>query len=179
MKVCLGCGQEKSESEFLLTPRGKLKRNCTSCCKDADRRIYERKLATSAKAQAPTRSEAEELLDYDRATGVFTWKVSRGLASAGRLAGWVNECGYRVIFINSKGYKAHRLAWLFVHGAWPVYTINHINGMKDDNRICNLEDIPLGENTKHAFRVGLKNIDHLKRYWSERRNTSQMDGGKQ
>lgn len=48
--------------------------------------------------------------------------------------------------VDGKTYKAHRLAWLYVHGVWPTYGINHINTIKTDNRISNLEDISHRDN---------------------------------
>jgi hypothetical protein len=52
-------------------------------------------------------------------------------------------------------YKAHRLVWLYVNGAWPTHSIDHINGIRDDNRIENLRDVPQkvnGENRRQAQR---------------------------
>jgi hypothetical protein len=43
----------------------------------------------------------------------------------------------------------HRLVWLFVHGAWPVNVIDHINGEKSDNRPANLRDVTVSENTRN------------------------------
>ena len=48
--------------------------------------------------------------------------------------------------IDGKEYKAHRLAWLYVYGIWPKLYIDHINGIRDDNRICNLRDVSNREN---------------------------------
>lgn len=51
---------------------------------------------------------------------------------------------------------AHRLIWEFVHGPIPQgMQINHINGVKTDNRIENLELVTPAENIAHAVRTGL------------------------
>ena len=55
----------------------------------------------------------------------------------------------------SKGvYKTklvHRLIWEAFNGPIPEgLEINHINGIKHDNRLCNLELVTKSENLKHA-----------------------------
>lgn len=49
--------------------------------------------------------------------------------------------GYRQIMWKGVMYKEHRLAWFFHTGKWPENQIDHINGIKDDNRIANLRDV--------------------------------------
>lgn len=94
-----------------------------------------------------TQARLKEVLHYAPRTGVFTWKVTRGAkAPAGAQAGTPQNRGYVAIMVDQKLYLAHRLAWLYVHGAWPVGTIDHINGRRTDNRIRNLRDVSLQAN---------------------------------
>ena len=88
-------------------------------------------------------NELREKLAYDALTGIFTWKKrASSRVLAGAVAGSFEKCsGYIVLKINGCLYKAHRLAWLYVNGKWPEQLIDHINGQKSDNRICNLRDV--------------------------------------
>lgn len=86
-----------------------------------------------------TQEELKALLDYDPATGVFTWRARRARgAVAGGVAGHVTKWGYRRTTICGRPHLMHRLAWLYVYGAWPSGQIDHINGNRTDNRIANL-----------------------------------------
>ena len=87
-----------------------------------------------------------ELLSYDWTTGEFTWSVARSGHRAGAVAGSSGQDGYRTIMIDGKAYKAHRLAWLLYYGSWPVDQIDHINRVRNDNRIKNLRQATKSEN---------------------------------
>lgn len=94
-------------------------------------------------------ARAKELLDYDTETGVFTWKVTRGSVSVGSIAGRITHKGYITIQIESKFVKAHRLAWLYIYGIMPDEQIDHINGVRNDNRISNLRLATPAENQQN------------------------------
>lgn len=94
-----------------------------------------------------TAKRLREVLHYSPDTGAFTWKVSYARAQAGTVAGSVDAYGYTVIRVDTVLYKAHRLAWLYVHGAWPKRNIDHINRNRSDNRIANLRDVDQSVNT--------------------------------
>jgi len=102
-----------------------------------DNRI--RNLRVSSKsARDLTAQRLKDLLRYCPDTGEFTAaKARRGLRKVGS-AGWVNAQGYRCVSLDGSTYLAHRLAWLFVNGEWPLDQIDHINGVRSDNRISNL-----------------------------------------
>lgn len=90
------------------------------------------------------------VLAYDGATGVFTWVASPSQYTNGRVAGSIDEYGYRRISIAGHFHKAHRLAWFSVHGRWPEGEIEHINGVRDDNRIDNLRVATRAMNTQNT-----------------------------
>jgi hypothetical protein len=103
-----------------------------------------------------TAERLRELLDYDPETGVLTWKVSH------TRAGTRHSHGYTTVSIDGRRYFAHRLAWVFVTGAWPAHHIDHRNGDKADCRFVNLREATRAQNMRN---VGIT-----------RRNTSGFKG---
>ena len=89
----------------------------------------------------------KQVLDYDPATGVFTWKArSSNRIEVGKRAGGFGTYGYRLIGIDGKLFHASRLAWLYVTGEWPELHIDHANGNRDDDRFANLRHATRSEN---------------------------------
>ena len=81
-------------------------------------------------------------LTYYPETGVFLWTDSKCTRiKKGSLAGRTTDKGYVQIYWRGKRYAAHRLAWFFVHSAWPKGQLDHINRDRGDNRIDNLRDV--------------------------------------
>lgn len=64
------------------------------------------------------------------------------------IAGMLNKYGYLLVQVGSRQYLAHRIIWLMVYGKLPKCQIDHINGIKHDNRLENLRDVTGSEN-KH------------------------------
>ena len=102
----------------------------------------------STSKSALTQEELHQLLDYDPETGVFRWKVNSGYCRAGQVTAFPTDRGYLRISIQGKIYSVHRLAWFYVHGVWPTQQVDHINGVKTDNRICNLREATNSENNQ-------------------------------
>lgn len=97
----------------------------------------------------PTQAELLALFDYCRITGDLTWRVSRGTAKAGDVAGTLHPEGYRCVKISGKLYKAHRIIWCMVTGAWPNDNIDHDNTVRSDNRWTNLREATIQENARN------------------------------
>lgn len=119
-----------------------------------------------------TQEYLKEALDYDPETGIFMWKERprEHFKTESSMKGWNTRysCtnavrkhseGYIVISIKKRPYYAHRLAWLYVNGIMPNDEIDHINGVRDDNRISNLRDVSRTGNAQNVTkkRCGCKN----------------------
>jgi hypothetical protein len=110
-------------------------------------------------------------LSYDPVTGEFRWKATRkNGAQAGTIAGCLHRSGYMLISVSRIKFPSHRLAWLFHTGEWPKDHIDHINGGKSDNRICNLREATQSQNLFNSRKPicntsGFKGVS-----WYERSN---------
>lgn len=82
-----------------------------------------------------TADMVRELFHYDPETGIFRRR------DTGRVTGTKSSSGYLLITLSGFKFSAHRLAWLYVHGQWPQIEIDHINRIRDDNRLVNLRDV--------------------------------------
>lgn len=93
--------------------------------------------------------DLREIILYNRKTGLFAWKKSRRGVQIGKTLGTDNGFGYLRITVLGRSYYAHRLAWFYVHGEWPI-TIDHLNGVKSDNRITNLRGCSQSDNKQNV-----------------------------
>lgn len=106
-------------------------------------------MATSNKIPL-TLSLIKEHLSYDPETGHLRWRVKSCRRNAGDIAGSPRGNGYTQVGLLGHVYHAHRLAWAITNGTWPIgHGIDHVNGVRDDNRLCNLRAADQSENLRN------------------------------
>src|SRR4051812_45292702 len=92
-------------------------------------------------------------LSYDPLTGAITRLVD---AMNGRKAGDTATSrqagGYLTVSVGSRNLFAHRVAWLLAQGEWPQQ-IDHINGDRKKNRLCNLRNVTNRVNSQNRKRA--------------------------
>lgn len=85
-----------------------------------------------------TQDRLKQLIHYDPQSGQMTWiSHHQQTQLIGKSAGASDGAGYILIGIDRKLYRAHRLAFLYMTGSMPAL-VDHINGVKSDNRWNNL-----------------------------------------
>jgi len=97
-----------------------------------------------------TQERIKELFHYCPDSGVFTRLLRASNAKAGSIASSTNVDGYLRASVDGSVYSLHRLTWFYTYGAFPKNHIDHINGIKNDNRIINLRDVSASKNTKNS-----------------------------
>ena len=116
--------------------------------------------------ERPSPDFVRRVLRYDEDTGLLYWRTrspdSFRSGKAKEAMRWNSRYadkqaftatkgdGYRCGAINKVGLQAHVVAWCVHHGSWPTKEIDHINGNRQDNRICNLREVDRYENAKNT-----------------------------
>lgn len=125
-----------------------------------------------AKKPIHTPDTIRQLFRYEAETGKLFWNPrdeSQFCATEKRSQDWAfrrwntrfsgkeaftarNDFGYAVTNIGGRIYRAHRVIWAITHGEWPKGDVDHINGVPDDNRLCNLRSVTHKSNLRNQKR---------------------------
>jgi len=126
-----------------------------------------------------------DVLEYNHETGVMTWKerpVSMfknedfqkiwNTRFAGNTVGTRHTNGYLKVTINYKQLFVHRVAFAHYYERWPDKEIDHINNIRDDNRIVNLREVTRTENLENQSLISPRNKSSglLGVHWSDHVN---------
>lgn len=130
-----------------------------------------------AKHTLPDWEYLEECFTYNNQTGMLYWKhrpldhfLDQHAADVwnarfpGQVAGGTTgRYGYRLVTLNGRQTTVHRIVWKLITDTDPP-EIDHINGIRDDNRWCNLRAVAGSENKwnrrcDHRNQFGLKGVE--------------------
>lgn len=130
-----------------------------------------------------TQAYLKERLTYQAESGLFFWRTTTSTRiKPGQQAGTKDSNGYIRIKLGKRKYQAHRLAWMYIHGYFPPEDTDHINRIRDDNRIENLRPATRSENKRNSGgpyannRIGYKGVTlrssgkYAATYWDGTRN---------
>ncbi len=100
----------------------------------------------------------QEFLTLEIAQSIFEYKDGHLINKVDRLArkAGTKMCdlhtGYYWARYKKRAYPVHRIIWLLHYKVWPRRHIDHINGIKTDNRIENLREVTHRQNMRNAKR---------------------------
>lgn len=133
--------------------------------------------------QLPSVKYLKECFDYDGTNGHLIWKTrprshfktDKAWATingrcSGLIAGATDRAGYLVVGINGQLYRAHRIVWAIYRGRITADDIDHINGVKFDNRIRNLRLVTRGDNLKNLSLRSSSSSGHTGVSWNKRKH---------
>ena len=100
-------------------------------------------------------------LSYEPETGRCIWLTPSYKRHVGDVAGRLTSSGYLVVSLCRRPVFLHRISWLLHTGVWPEHDIDHINGVRTDNRIANLRDVPRRINRENMRSAMLRNRSGL------------------
>jgi hypothetical protein len=87
----------------------------------------------------PNRGRLIELFHYSEEEGALYWKKKHNSQiDLFKPAGWRQQNGYFGMSVDGIKYKRHRLVWCFFYGDPGNLEIDHVNGIRGDDRIENL-----------------------------------------
>jgi hypothetical protein len=114
-----------------------------------------------ARSDLPSPELLRKALRYEPDTGKLFWRERDGKDVPCARVSWNSQYAGKPAFdvLAPDGYRkgrclgavtmAHRAAWAIYYGKWPEHHIDHINGVRDDNRIANLREVNRNGNARN------------------------------
>ena len=127
-----------------------------------------------------------EIFRYDPDSGVVYWKkkpspTGKGPYNVGDMVGTLTPTGYYKTCVFGRQIMLHRIVWALYHGDSEFHHIDHINGVKYDNRIANLREVTMSQNLQNqrlsrANTSGVKGVyfDKSRQKWAAFINTDKL-----
>lgn len=129
----------------------------------------------------PSPEALRQLLRYEPDTGKLFWRErsSEHILKSGRhtpeLAAsiWNNQhagreaftaadgAGYKCGAVYGRNFRAHRVIWAIHYGSWPVNSVDHIDGCRENNSILNLRDVAHNINCQNTKRPSSNMSGHV------------------
>ena len=116
---------------------------------------------TSSTQDAALLETVRSTFVYDQETGSLFRRMAGGNRKE---VGSQRKDGYLNLNFSGRNYLIHRLVWFMHYGVWPRHQIDHINGIRNDNRMENLRDVPNKENARNA-RLAVNNTSGYVGVW--------------
>jgi hypothetical protein len=126
----------------------------------------------SAPKDLPTQQYLQECFECDPEVGLLYWKErpmyhfgskksgnSINSRHSGNLVRRIDKQGYNIATIDNGKYRVHRLIWKMFYNEEPDI-IDHINGVRNDNRLCNLRSVTQKENAKNKSVINSRNTSN-------------------
>lgn len=110
-----------------------------------------------------------EVFSIDPNDGMLIRRVATKRCAVGEEAGYPNNIGYRQVALCGRIYSVHRIAWALYYGEHPNGEIDHINGNRSDNRLCNLRLATSSQNNQNR-RLSSRNKSGVKGVFQVRQN---------
>lgn len=116
-----------------------------------------------------TQEQVRHIFKYDADTGHLFYSRPGFRVRVGMRAGWLDNGGYRRIKINKRSYLEHVVVWVYVNGEYHSGEIDHINHVRDDNRIENLRVVTKTQNGRNQKISKRSTSGFCGVYWCKRR----------
>ena len=117
-----------------------------------EKTIYEKLLAVQNELKAPKGQFKTEhdLIEYIKKYFKYNEDGTLSRFDRKNSNGTYDKDGYLILKIKGKQYKAHRIVYALFNSHFPKGEIDHVNRIRDDNRIENLRPVNRIENMKSA-----------------------------